>query len=473
MNLAMILDMAADGFGDRRAIGDLTYADLRRAAASIGARAERKSDAPTAIATLLPNGQHVPIALFGAAWAGLSYAPLNFRLPTEATDALLARVQPAALFDDAWTDTVASELPEGSAAYVAEPTNPAVLLFTSGTSSAPKTAVLHHDNLTSYLFNTLEFGSAGEDETALISVPPFHIAGVAAVLSSTYVGRRIVLLPRFSATAWLQLAADEAVTHAMVVPTMLARIVASLQADPSLRPPALRSLAYGGARMPAPVLEQALELLPNVDFVNAYGLTETSSTVAILGPDDHRRAFESDDPILRKRLQSCGRAVPGVEFKVSDDELWIRGGQVGGGYLGARSQVDDDGWLHTGDRGHIDDDGYIFISGRADDMIIRGGENISPTEIEDTLLRHPDIASVAVVGLPDLEWGEKLGAMIVFREGADLDLDDLRIWAKERLGSIKVPEVIIVSDDLPATPTGKILRRTVREVLAEPATGSR
>jgi fatty-acyl-CoA synthase len=174
--------------------------------------------------------------------------------------------------------------------YAEDPARPAVLLFTSGTSAAPKAAVLHHDNLAAYLFNTVEFASAGEDEATLLAVPPFHIAGVAAVLSSAYAGRRIVPLDRFEAAAWLRLARDQAVTHAMVVPTMLARIVTALEADPTLYPPALRSLAYGGARMPAPVLERALALLPGTGFVNAYGLTETSSTVAVLGPEDHRTA---------------------------------------------------------------------------------------------------------------------------------------------------------------------------------------
>jgi acyl-CoA synthetase (AMP-forming)/AMP-acid ligase II len=215
--------------------------------------------------------------------------------------------------------------------------------------------------------------------------------------------------------------------------------------------------------MPAPVLERALELFPDVDFVNAYGLTETASTVAVLGPQDHRDAITSEDPGIRRRLESCGRAVPGVDFRIVDGEVWIRGDQVGGGYVGVESQVDADGWLHTGDQGYLDDDGYLFVLGRGDDVIIRGGENISPSEIEDALLRHPAVVGAAVVGLPDVEWGERVAAMVTVTSATDPDA--LRDWSRQHLGSIKTPELIVVADELPQTPTGKVLRRIVREQL--------
>jgi acyl-CoA synthetase (AMP-forming)/AMP-acid ligase II len=218
--------------------------------------------------------------------------------------------------------------------------------------------------------------------------------------------------------------------------------------------------------MPVSVIERALTLLPATGFVNAYGLTETSSTVAVLGPDDHRAGVASDEPTIRRRLESCGRAVPGVEFRVVDGEVWIRGDQVGGGYVGTDSQVDAEGWLHTGDQGFLDDEGYLFVLGRGDEMIIRGGENISPTEIEDTLLRHPDVAAAAVVGVPDVEWGEKVAAMVVARRAnATLDPAALQEWARAQLGSIKTPEILVLADELPQTATGKVLRREVREHL--------
>jgi acyl-CoA synthetase (AMP-forming)/AMP-acid ligase II len=219
--------------------------------------------------------------------------------------------------------------------------------------------------------------------------------------------------------------------------------------------------------MPTPILEQALTVFPNAEFVNAYGLTETSSTVCILGPDDHRAAQHSDDPTVRARLGSVGRPVPGVEVRVVDGEIQVRGAQVSGDYVGQGSQRDDDGWLHTGDRGRVDDDGYVFVDGRGDDTIIRGGENLAPAEIEDTLLRHPAVAGAAVVGIPDEEWGEQVAAMVVARPGASLDPDDVRSYVRDHLGSLKTPQVLVIVDELPHTATGKILRREVRAGLTQ------
>ncbi|HZP29717.1 MAG TPA: fatty acid--CoA ligase family protein [Acidimicrobiia bacterium] len=480
MNLAMLLDMAADGLGDRVAIGSrdggITYEGLRRAASAAAARLD--GTGATSLVLTLPNGPVLPVALFGAAWAGVSYAPVNFRLPDAVRKEMIERLQPAVVIDDetAW---LAGAAAEGELrAFPDDPDRPAVLLFTSGTSAAPKAAVLAHDQLLAYIFNTVEFAAAGDDEAVLLAVPPFHIAGVAAVLSSTYAGRRIVPLPRFTAEDWIVTARDEQVTHAFVVPTMLARIVAAMEADESLRVPTLRHLAYGGARTPAPVLERALHLFPATGFVNAYGLTETSSTVSVLGPDDHRAAHESDDPAVKARLSSVGRPVPGIEvIVVADDgaecapnekgEVRIRGAQVSGEYVGVQSQRDRDGWLHTGDRGWLDAEGYLFVEGRGDDTIIRGGENLSPAEIEDTLLRHPAVGHAAVVGLPDEEWGEKVAAMVTPVPGATIDVEELQAWTREHLGSIKTPEVVALADELPHTATGKILRRQIRQELAE------
>jgi acyl-CoA synthetase (AMP-forming)/AMP-acid ligase II len=470
MNIAMLLEMAADGLGDRIAIGSLddgvSYARLRDLAQAVAAHVE--TTGARTLAFVDETSPLVPAALFGAAWAGIAYAPINYRLPAEAREELLERLQPATVADASWLG-----LPAAPHAYPDEPEQPAVLLFTSGTSAEPKAAVLAHDQLLAYQLNTVEFASAGEEEAVLLAVPPFHIAGVTAVLSSTYAGRRIVPLPRFTADDWLALASAERVTHAFVVPTMLARIVHALEADPSARPPALRHLAYGGARMPAPVLERALALLPETGFVNAYGLTETSSTVCVLGPDDHRIAAASDDPVVRERLGSVGAPVPGIELRVVDaegadaapgtvGEILLRGAQVSGDYVGQTSHRHADGWLPTGDHGRLDADGYLFVEGRGDDMIIRGGENVAPAEIEDALLRHPAVSSAAVVGIPDEEWGERVGAMVAVRPTAEVDEEELRAFVHERLGTLKTPEVIVIRDDLPHTATGKILRRQVR-----------
>ena len=477
----MLLDMAADGLGDRVAFGShddgMTFSALRERAIAIAARLDG-SERHT-LALVSETGPIVPAALFGAAWAGAAYAPINYRLPDPARVELLHRLRPVEVADESWLDlTTDPNTTDPNRAFPDAPDRPAVLLFTSGTSAEPKAAVLEHSQLLAYQFNTMEFASAGDDEAVLLAVPPFDIAGVTAVLTSTYAGRRIVPLPRFDARDWLRVARAEAITHAFLVPTMLARIVAAIDDDPESAPTTLRHLSYGGARLPAPVLERALRLLPAAGFVNAYGLTETSSTVTLLGPDDHRTAFESTDPAVRARLASAGRPVPGIEVRVVDDagtecnpgetgEILVRGDQVSGEYVGRGSIRDDDGWLRTHDRGRVDADGFVFIEGRGDDTIIRGGENIAPAEIEDALLEHPAVSAAAAVGIPDEEWGERVGAMVSLRPGEHVDPDTLRAWVRERLGSLKTPEVVAVRDDLPHTDTGKILRRQIRIDLVE------
>jgi long-chain acyl-CoA synthetase len=474
LNIAMLLEMAADAYGDRIAVGGaddgVSFEGLRRSARAI---ADRVADSgANHLALIEPNAPIVPATLFGAAWAGVTYAPLNYRLPDASLQELIARIEPSVVVGANWMDPKSAS----ERSFPDAPELPAVLLFTSGTSAAPKAAVLEHDQLLAYVFNTVEFASAGDDEASLISSPPFHIAGVTALLSATYSGRRIVPVPgvRFSAEEWLLVAQREAVTHAFLVPTMLARIVHEMESDPDLRVPSLRNLVYGGARMPAPILERALALFPETDFVNAYGLTETSSTVALLGPDDHRLAMYSDDPVWSARLSSVGQPIPGIEVRIVDDtgadvgadspgEIQIRGAQVSGDYVGTESKTDADGWLHTGDRGWLDADGYLFCEGRADDTIIRGGENIGPAEIEDTLLSHDAVASACVVGLPDEEWGERIAAAITLRPGVDdIDTEHVRDWVRDRIGSLKTPEQVEVRDELPQTATGKILRRQVK-----------
>ncbi len=496
MNIALLLDLVADTLDERVALsdehGDLTYADVRRLARTVAGELDATGTGTLAFADATSCA--VPVALFGAAWAGIPYAPLNFRLPPESLREQLDRLDRPVLVGlgeltgrlggtarptDEWLRSIEIEAPS-DLGYVPEPEAPAVVLFTSGSSGTPKAALLSHDNLLSYVMETVEFSGAGEDEALLLAAPPFHIAGVAAVLSSVYSGRRIVPLPAFTAEGWLRLARDQRATHAFVVPTMLARIVAALETDPELAVPSLRSISYGGARMAAPVLERALECFPGVGFVNAYGLTETSSTIAVLGPDEHRAALASDEPDIRRRLGSVGRPLPGVEVAIGDDPerpelpgvagpICVRGPQVSGAYLDTESSLEDGGWLVTGDVGFVDAEGFLYVEGRLDDVIIKGGENLSPSEIEDTLLRHAAVEAAAVVGVPDPEWGETVAAAVVVRVSAGPDSDrldeELRDWVRERLGSFKVPTRVALVDELPATATGKVLRRVVREQL--------
>lgn len=478
MTLLMLLEMIASAFGDRLGIGTsasgLTYQQLHDRAGA-GAEVIRGHGAQH-LAYVGTSDQAFPIALFASAWAGVPFIPLNYRLGEDQMRALLSAHDDVLVVAD---ESAIASL-EGAAATVisvdewnkvtAEPVEAepsltdgediAVLLYTSGTTAAPKAVVLRHRHLSSYVIGSVEFAGADDADATLVSVPPYHIAGVANVLSNVYSARRLVYLPAFTPDAWLDTVRAEGITHAMVVPTMLARVVDSLGEGKVASAATLRSLAYGGARMPATVLEAALRAFPATDFVNAYGLTETSSTIAVLGPDDHRAALAGDEA-ARQRLGSVGRLVPGIEVDIRDGEIWVRGEQVSGEYLGHGAAVDAEGWFPTRDRGWVDDEGYLFIEGRSDDTIIRGGENIAPAEIEDVLLTHPGVRECAVVGVPDDEWGQRIAAAVVCREGSIVDADELREFARARLRTSKTPDLITFRDDLPHTETGKLLRRAV------------
>jgi acyl-CoA synthetase (AMP-forming)/AMP-acid ligase II len=495
MNISLILQMAADADPER--IGLVcdgrrwSYAALL--AAARGAALAIAESGATHVALLDESSEAAAIALFGAAIAGIPYVPLNYRLADADLGALLARIAPAYIVGD--TGRVMRLNPDGRhivldrASFTAqaehrgvdaaepdeteEPT--AVQLFTSGTTAAPKAALLRHANLLSYILGTVEFMSADEAEAALVSVPPYHIAGIAALLSSIYAMRRILLLPAFEPEAWLKLVAAEGASNAFVVPTMLARIIARMDTGTTHDVSTLRSIAYGGGRMPLELIDRALHLFPETGFTNAYGLTETSSTVALLGPDEHRAAHGSSDPETRARLASVGKPLPTIELEIRDDEgrllpagergeIYVRGDQVSGEYK-ERSALDAQGWFPTRDAGWLDAEGYLFLAGRADDVIVRGGENISPGEIEDVLLTHPAVADAAAVGMPSVEWGEAVGVALVAREGHPAPSEaELCALVKDRLRSSRVPERIVMLEALPYNEMGKLLRREVRKL---------
>lgn len=450
MNLMMLLEMATQVAGDRVAFGPRsggeTYQGLFDRAGG-GARLLGEADAATLAFVGIPS-EAFPAAVFAASWAGVPLAPLNYRLSDEQLAPLLDRLErPLVVADPAYVDRLralgaevvpddewvaAADAAEAAEPWAMDPEAVALLLFTSGTTAEPKAAVLRQEHLCSYVLGSVEFAAADEDAAALVSVPPYHIAGVANVVSNVYSTRRVVLLPQFEPGAWLEVARAEAVSHALVVPTMLARVVDHLGDGPADLP-ALRSLAYGGAPMPVTVLERALAAFGDTDFVNAYGLTETSSTIAVLGPDDHRVALASDDSVVRARLGSAGRLLPTVEAEIRDGLLWVRGEQVSGEYAGLGSVLDEDGWFPTGDLAHVDDEGFLFIEGRADDTIIHGGENIAPAEIEEVLRRHAAVADCAVVGVPDDEWGQRIAAVVVLA-GAATEEDLARVVPRAPAG---------------------------------------
>lgn len=496
MHLAMLLQMAADGMSDRVAIGSrqggTTLAELGARARRVGAFLAGRPGGRVAFIDL--NSEVMPIALFGAALSQRPFVPINYRLPDEQLHDIVVRTARATVIVgegvaerlgridgielvtrkellDVASDHAAPEIdPWGG-----DPDDIAVLLYTSGTTGAPKAAVLRHRNLASYIVSTVEFAGAGEDEATIVSVPPYHIAGVSSVLSSTYAGRRVVYLEQFEPRAWVDLVRRERITHAMVVPTMLNRIL-DIMASEGRPVDTLRSLSYGGGPMPLTVIDRAMRLLPDVGFVNAYGLTETSSTIALLGPDDHREVFASDDPAVRARLGSVGRPLPNLEVSIRDEsgevlpvgergEIWVRGEQVSGEYLGRDSTSGGD-WFRTRDAGHVDDAGFLYVHGRLDDVIVRGGENLSPGEIEEVLIEHPAVASAAVVGVPDIQWGEKVVAAVTLKAGKDVTEAELQEHVQTRLRSTKTPEQIQIRDELPFSETGKLLRRVLRDEFA-------
>lgn len=496
MKLTMLLDMAAEGFGDRVVIGPredgLTAARLRELSLA-GATAIRESQAD-AVIYLAVNGPAFPVAMFAAAYAGVPLVPVNYRLGTEQLDSLLAnhpgafgiadpdktgileRAGLSSRTPQQWVEEVQTIAPR---AEESDSDAPAVVIYTSGTTSAPKGVLLRHANLVSYVLGSVEFGSAAHDAAALVSVPPYHIAAVANVITNLYAGRRFMVLERFDPEGWLDLARKEGITNALVVPTMLSRIVES-DADKDL--PRLRALAYGGAPMATSVIERALRIWPDIDFVNAYGLTETSSTIAVLGPEDHRRSLMSEDPAVRARLSSVGRPLPSVEVQIRDDQgkpvdpgvpgrICVRGDQVSAEYAGKGRSVDEDGFFDTRDMGFVDEEGYLFIGGRLDDTIIRGGENIAPAEIEEVLLRHEAVLDVAVVGVPDEEWGQRIEAVVVARAGYRIDSEELRAYARAALRGSKTPDRIVHWDELPRTETGKLVRRRVLSLLTSDRQG--
>lgn len=497
MGVGLLLDMVESGLGERIALGGrdsgLSHAEVVRAAR--GGATVIASIAPSEVVYLGRNGPGYPQALFAAAWAGVPFVPVNYRL----SDAVLGELiddfdNPLILVEGRYAERVADrksvlDLEHFLAsAREAEPLPapdvpdeaPAVLLHTSGTTSKPKVVPLRHENLQAYVFATVDFAGADPEEAALITVPPYHVAAVGATITNFYGGRRVVHLPDFDAREWLDIVARESISSATVVPTMLARIVEALDGGIA-HAPSLRLISYGGARLPLPVLEKAIRAFPDAGFCNAYGLTETSSTLALLGPEDHAAAMSSSDPAVRRRLESVGRPVPGMEIEIRDPDgkplpageigsLFVRGAQVSGSYVGTGSVLDAQGWFPTNDQAWVDDEGYLFITGRADDTIIRGGENIGPAEIEDVLLTQPGVREAAVIGLPDDEWGQRLVAVIVRDGSVDLTEDDVREQVRQRLRGSRTPDEVIWADELPQTATGKVLRRRLVAQYSDPAT---
>jgi len=302
-------------------------------------------------------------------------------------------------------------------------------------------------------------------------MPLFHVGGTSFALLGISVGARLVMMRLPDPAAALEMLEAERITHTFLVPALLAamtKIPGAAERDYS----ALKALSYGASPMPLPVMRASLALFPNV-MRQVYGMTEQSGAVSTLGPADHA------DPAVAHRLVSAGTPIRGVEIKICDPgsgepvptgapgEIWVRSEQVMGGYWGkpeaTAAAMTPDGWLRSGDGGHMDADGYIYVTDRIKDMIISGGENIYPAEIERVLAEHPSIDDVAVIGVPDEKWGEVPKAVVVAAPGTTVDTQQMLAWCRERLASFKCPKSFDVVTALPRNPTGKILKKDLRK----------
>ena len=482
-----------------------THARVRRCAAALARLGVRRG---TRVAALHTNSHRYVETYYATAMLGGVFIPVNYRakahelehmLKTGEVRVLLAgerylpaveevrpalgRLEVVVGFDGPagrypGYEALLAEAGEHEEEAEVEDDDITILMYTSGTTALPKGVMLTYNDFTAYVTVNVELADGTPRGSALLCVPLYHIAGATNMMTTLWTGRRLVLVPQFEPRAWLDTVARERITHAFVVPTMLKKLLD--QPDLERRDlSSLEILSYGGAAMPFPVIRGAIERFPrNVGFVNAFGQTETTSTLTILGPDDHRLEGTAEEVEKRtKRLTSIGRPLPDVEVQVVDEdgtalgpgqvgEICVRTPRVMKGYADAKeSPLLRDGWLPTRDMGWLDEEGYLFIAGRKDDMIIRGGENIAPAEVESVLQSHPAVEEAAVVGVPDVEWGQCVAAFVVLRPGVTASGEALREFCHQRLASFKKPEVVRFVSELPKNPMGKILRRELRTQL--------
>ncbi len=495
-------------FGDRRLTYGQLWENIRRLGNALRALGIKRGDKVGALQT---NSDQYVTAYYATAAIGAVFVPLNYRakppelahmIDTADIAVLLVGGRYLSLVSDlrprlqvrryVSLDTADPEMTAldalidgASEEFEEEPIDDddvSILMYTSGTTSLPKGVMLRFNDFTAYVVGTTDMADGTPRGTALLSAPLYHIAGATNIMTSLWTGRRLVLLPQFDPTAWLEAVQKEGVTHAFVVPTMLKQIIDHPRFA-SFDLSSLQNLSYGGAAMPFPVIRRAIEAFPHgTGFVNAFGQTETTSTLTVLGPDDHRLdGTPAEVERNLKRLVSIGRPLPDVDVKVVDDagdalptgavgELWVFTPRTMKGYAGRDGGVTNpalEGWLPTRDMGWIDEDGYIFLAGRKDDMIIRGGENISPAEVEAVLYSHTSVEEAAVIGLPDVEWGQRVVGVVVRRPGAVLDETELIEFCRERLASFKKPERVHFVDALPKNQMGKVLKTDLRAQLAE------
>ena len=484
-------------FGDHRQTYQDTTTRVRRLAAALAKLGIAPGDA---VAVLDTNSSRYLEAYFATSLLGAVFVPLNYRAQADELvymiltagvrvlmvgdryralvlgirDRLLGVSQyvamespqpEMALFEDLITQAGG----EASEAEVDE-ADINILMYTSGTTGRPKGVMLTHGDFVTYVCGHTDLADGTSRGAALLCVPLYHIAGITSMLTSVFTGRRLVILRQFEAAEWLAMVQQERITHAFLVPTMLKRVLD----HPAFRAEACSSLellAYGAAPMPVPVIRRAIAMFPpTVGFVNAFGQTETTATVTMLLPEDHR--LEGSGPEIEHKLQrlsSIGRPLPDVEVRIIDTtgaevvhgeigEIAVRTPRLMKGYVSqddATAPTIVNGWLHTRDMGWMDADGYLYLAGRKDDLIIRGGENISPAEVEAVLHTHPAIEEAAIIGVPDVDWGERVMAIVVPKASCPLTAEEVIDWCHQRLASFKKPASVQFVRTLPRNALGR------------------
>jgi acyl-CoA synthetase (AMP-forming)/AMP-acid ligase II len=478
MNISTIIDAPAAGDPGRAALiidGQTTsYGGLADAVARCAAALSANGVAGKRIAVVDAASLLSIATLLGAARIGAAAALMNPALTTPEIQVLLANAGCAdvAVAGEAYAGRlleagVAKALTAADLMGDGQVTGPPVaddvddrdglVLFTSGTTGLPKAIGITNGQLTARITGvTTSFQRDAAPTVSMMSVPFFHVGGAIGVFGNLYAGNTYVIQSRFDAGEWLRLVQEHRVTSTFLVPTMLQRILDHpdfAKADLT----SLDSIAYGAAAAPAALMRAALAAMPNVAFANVFGQTETLGAYTTLLPADHH------DP---NRAGSVGRPLPGVEVRVVDPDtgMDVDHGSVGELWVKTSQNVLG-GWLHTGDLARRDADGYIYPTGRLKDTINRGGEKFGPIEVEEALRSHPAVSDVAVAGVTDDEMGQRVGAAVVAR--TPVTLDDLRSHCADLIAYFKLPERLIIVDEIPYNDTGKVNRRQLAALIAD------
>jgi long-chain acyl-CoA synthetase len=426
------------------------------------------------VVVLMANCPEVPIA-YNAIWrAGAVVTPAIFLLPPaelehivgdSGASLVLATPELAGNVPDGVRVVTTDDLGEANPVEVVprRPEDPAALLYTGGTTGRSKGVLLSHENLWFAGKSGHEAGHLPEITRGLLALPLSHAYGLLVTVVGLHAEEQgqTALMRWFDPALWLELAQEHRTQITAVVPSMLQLLLAQQLEDYDLSE--LRYVVSGGAPLPTEVAEELLRRLPQVEIREGYGLTESSAIVTSTPPGG-------------SRLGSVGQAAPGVEIRIDGDdevgEICVRSSGVMLGYWGqpeATAEAIEDGWLRTGDLGYLDEDGYLYVVDRKKDLIIRGGFNVFPRDVEEAILEHPAVAGAGVVGRKDAAHGEEVVAFVELAPGAEATADDLVAYGKERIGGYKYPREVHLVGSLPLTPVGKVDRKALRAKLLEEA----